>query len=71
MKTKEEILYDLFAELTRAKHMLSLEGTTDEIIREINYVLTRLECMYEILGDDVPEEYWDEIESVLYGGDGV
>ena len=58
MKTKQEILKDLFATLTELK-----EGVDNPSLD--TYLKVKLETLYNVLGEDVPEEYWDEIEEIL------
>lgn len=58
MKTKQEILKDLFATLGELQH-----GVDNSDLE--TYLKTKLETLYNILGEDVPEEYWDEIEVIL------
>ena len=58
MKSKEEILKDLFVTLAELQHgnlNYSLEA----------YLKTKLEILYDILGEDVPEEYWEQIEEEI------
>ena len=55
MKSKEEILKDLLATLTELQN-----GVHGEILK--SYLETKLSILYDILGEDVPEEYWDQIE---------
>ena len=58
MKTKQEILKDLFAILGELQH-----GVDNSNLE--TYLKTKLETLYDILGEDVPEEYWDEIKVIL------
>lgn len=55
MKSKEEILKDLLATLNELQN-----GVSGEILK--TYLETKLSILYDILGEDVPEEYWDQIE---------
>lgn len=55
MKSKEEILKDLLATLTELQN-----GVSGEILK--TYLETKLSILYDILGEDVPEEYWEQIE---------
>lgn len=55
MKSKEEILKDLLATLAELQN-----GVTGEILK--TYLETKLQILYDILGEDVPEEYWNQIE---------
>jgi hypothetical protein len=58
MKTKEEIYKDLFATLAELQ-----SGTVDDYFA--NYLRIKLEVLYDILGDEVPEEYWKDIEKEI------
>lgn len=60
MKSKNEILSKLFSILAE------LESGTAEEPELRNYLIAQLAVLYEILGDDVPEEYWERIEEWLY-----
>lgn len=55
MKSKEEILKDLLATLAELQ-----SGVSGEILK--TYLETKLSILYDILGEDVPEEYWEQIE---------
>lgn len=55
MKSKEEILKDLLATLSELQN-----GVHGEILK--TYLETKLSILYDILGEDVLEEYWDQIE---------
>ena len=59
MKTLNEILSKLLAILTE----LESGEAEDPALR--NYLIAQLGVLYEILGDDVPEEYWESIEDWL------
>lgn len=58
MKKKEEILKDLYATLEE------LQGTnwTEENKGLMEYLKIKLSVLYDILGEEVPEEYWEQIE---------
>lgn len=58
MKKKEEILKDLYATLAE------LKGTnwTEENKSLMEYLKIKLSVLYDIIGEEVPEEYWDQIE---------
>lgn len=58
MKKKEEILRDLFATLAE------LQGTawTDKNTELKHYLQIKLSVLYNIFSEDVPEEYWEQIE---------
>lgn len=58
MKKKEEILKDLYATLAE------LQGTnwTEENKGLMEYLKIKLSVLYDILGEEVPERYWEQIE---------
>ena len=61
MKTKQELLEVLFAKLAELQ---------DGRIKTVNPTVakklqTELNLLWDILGDDVPEEYWEQIEEVI------
>lgn len=58
MKTKKEILKDLFVTLAE----LQSKTATDQLE---NYLKIKLEILYDILGEDVPAEYWEQIEKLI------
>lgn len=58
MKTKQEILKNLFATLAELQY-----GNLEHNLE--TYLKTKLEILYDILGEDVPEEYWDQIEKEI------
>lgn len=58
MKTKEEVLKDLFATLAE----IQSNTTTGDLEK---YLKIKLEVLYEIIGDDVPEEFWGQIEKAI------
>lgn len=58
MKNKEEILKDLYCTLAELE-----SGTATGDLRE--YLKIKLEILYNILGEDVKEEYWDRIENMI------
>ena len=60
MKTKQELLKMLFFRLAelqdgRCKHNI---GLTESLKTELN-------LLYDILGEEVPEEYWEQIEKEI------
>lgn len=62
MKTKQELLQMLYSRLAEIQ---------DGRIRKANPEMydklrTELALLYDILGDDIPEEYWEQIEEILY-----
>ena len=54
MKTKDEVLAMLMSRLTELR-----DGSPGADLA--NRLTTESELLYNILGEDVPEEYWDEI----------
>lgn len=57
MKKKEDILKDLYATLAE------LQGLTDRGNKGLMECLKiKLSILYDILGEEVPEEYWEQIE---------
>ena len=61
MKTKQEILsmlYNRLAELQDGR-IKTVNPTIAEILR------TELNLLWDILGEDVPEEYWEQIEEEI------
>lgn len=59
MKSKQEILIMLYVTLAE----LQSKTAGKELVE---YLKIRLELLYDILGDDVPEEYWRQIEQEIY-----
>ena len=65
MKTKSELLQMLYSRLSELQ---------DGGVKENNPTLAEklkieLALLYDILGDDVPEEYWAQIETEAEGSD--
>jgi len=58
MKTKQEILKDLFDTLAELESGKVANGLK-------RYLKVKLETLYEVMGEDVPEEYWDRIEKAI------
>lgn len=61
MKTKQELLEMLFAKLAELQ---------DGRIKTVNPIIakklqTELNLLWDILGEDVPEEYWEQIEEEI------
>ena len=61
MKTKQELLEMLFAKLAELQ---------DGRIKTVNPTVAKklqveLNLLWDILGNDVPEEYWEQIEEVI------
>lgn len=59
MMSKEKIIRYLFAVLTELQ-----TGITNKEL--YNALCIKLGVLYNILGDDVPEEYWEQIEEFIY-----
>lgn len=57
--SKEEIIRYLFAVLAELQ-----TGITNKEL--YNALCIKLSVLYHILGDDVPEEYWEQIEKFIY-----
>ena len=57
MKTKQELLSMLYSKLAELQdgRIKTINPAVTEILR------TQLNLLWDILGDDVPEEYWDQI----------
>lgn len=63
MKSIEQIKSKMFATLAELEY-----GVTDEILKK--RLLTQLEILCDILDyEDVPNEYWDRIEQLIYDED--
>jgi len=58
MKTKQELLSKLFATLAE----LQSKTATGELEKRLRI---ELELLYDILGEEVPEEYWEQIEKEI------
>ena len=61
MKTQQELLQMLYSRLAELQ---------DGRIKTVNPIIakklqTELNLLWDILGDDVPEEYWEQIEEVI------
>ena len=61
MKTKQQLLEMLFAKLAELQ---------DGRIKTVNPIIvkrlqTELNLLWSILGEDVPEEYWEQIEEEI------
>lgn len=59
MKTKEQILSELFVTLAELQSQTA-KGNLEKYLR------IKLEILNDILGEEVPEEYWEQIENELY-----
>ena len=60
MKSKQELLSMLFARLAELQHggIKSNPAMTEQLKIELS-------LLYDILGDDVPEDFWEQIENEL------
>ena len=61
MKSKEELLKMLFVRLAELQHGAIKIDNPEYAETE----KTELKLLYEILGDDVPEAYWEQIEKEI------
>lgn len=68
MKTKQELLQMLFAKLAELQD-LNKKGFASNTVVQTAQFTQRLQIevalLYGILGDDVPEEYWEQIEEEI------
>ena len=60
MKTKQELLSMLFARLAELQ-----DGRIITNITAAEKLRIELALLYAVLGDDIPEEYWCQIEEVV------
>lgn len=58
MKSKEEILSMLYATLNELQN-----GVKDEGLK--NYLETKLQVLVDILGEEIPEEYWEQLDEFV------
>ena len=61
MKTKQELLSMLFARLAELQH----GGIKIDNPEYAKQEAIELSLLYDILGDEVPEEYWEQIEKEI------
>jgi len=61
MKSKEELLQMLYVRLAELQDG-RVKVNTPELARNLK---TELSLLYEILGEDIPEEYWEQIEEEI------
>ena len=61
MKTKQELLQMLFAKLAELQNMIKagVHTSIQPMLR------AEVALLYDILGEDVPEEYWEQIAEVI------
>ena len=65
MMSKDEILKMFYSRLAEIQHY-QREDTDMIGTNTYEVVLIELELLYNILGEDVPEEYWEQTEDALY-----
>lgn len=63
MKTKEQLLSMLYSRLAELQDGRIKENNPEFAKRET----IELALLYDILGDEVPEEYWEQIEEQTEG----
>ena len=61
MKSKQELLSMLFSRLAELQH----GGIKVEHPEYAKQEANELALLYDILGDEVPEEYWEQIENEI------
>ena len=61
MKIKQELLQMLFAKLAELQNMIKI-GVQHSLLMVLQ---TEVALLYDILGENVPEEYWEQIEEVI------
>lgn len=61
MKTKQELLSMLYSKLAELQdgRIKTVNPTVAKMIQ------TELNLLWDILGDDIPEEYWEQIEEEI------
>lgn len=62
MKTKQELLQMLYSRLAELQDGRIRHSNPDMYDK----LRTELALLYDILGEEVPEEYWGQIEEILY-----
>ena len=68
MKTKQELLQMLFAKLAELQDLNKKGFTSDTVVQTARFaqrLQIEVALLYDILGDDVPEEYWEQIEEEI------
>ena len=58
MKSKEEILSMLYATLNELQNGVKGEGLK-------HYLETKLQVLVDILGEEIPEEYWEQLDEFV------
>lgn len=61
MRTKEEMMQMLFSKLAELQDLI--EENNESVLKA--RLQTEVALLYNILGEDVPEEYWEQIEEVI------
>lgn len=61
MKTKEEMMQMLFSKLAELQDLIEEDDESVLIAR----LQAEVALLYDILGEDVPEEYWEQIEEAI------
>ena len=61
MKTKQELLQMLYSRLTELQDS-TVKQDKPNLAEKLKIELALL---YDILGEEVPEEYWEQIEEVI------
>lgn len=64
MKTKQELLQMLFARLAELQD-LNKKPITTQNATLVSRLQAELSLLYDILGEEVPEEYWEQIEELI------
>ena len=64
MKTKQELLQMLFARLAELQD-LSKKPISTQNATLVPRLQAELALLYDILGEEVSEEYWEQIEEVI------
>lgn len=59
MKSVNEIKKDLYATLQELENNHNIKYSLQE------YLTTKLSILYDILGEEVEEEYWERIENLI------
>ena len=68
MKTKQELLEILFAKLAELQD-INKQPLNNNTVVQTTQLVQRLQIevalLYDILGEDVPKEYWEQIEEEI------
>ena len=68
MKTKQELLEMLFAKLAELQDInkqLLNNNTVVQTTQLVQRLQIEVALLYDILSEDVPEEYWEQIEDEI------